>query len=68
VLFLVAAIGFKAVINGLYSIGVQQGYAPKQPIAFSHKIHAGQYEIDCKYCHVGVMKEKAPLSPRLISV
>ncbi|HEX6892911.1 MAG TPA: c-type cytochrome, partial [Chryseolinea sp.] len=59
VLFLVAAVGFKAVINGLFSIGVQQGYAPKQPIAFSHKIHAGQYEIDCKYCHVGVMKGKS---------
>ena len=53
VLFLVGALGFKAVINGLYSIGIQQGYAPKQPIAFSHKIHAGQYEIDCKYCHIG---------------
>ena len=58
VVFIVAALGFKAVINGLFSIGVQQGYAPKQPIAFSHKIHAGQYEIDCKYCHTGVMKGK----------
>lgn len=58
VVFLVASLGFKAVINGLYSIGVQQGYAPRQPIAFSHKIHAGQYEIDCKYCHTGVLKGK----------
>jgi hypothetical protein len=58
VVFLVAALGFKATINGLFSIGVQQGYAPKQPIAFSHKIHAGQYEIDCKYCHTGVLKGK----------
>jgi mono/diheme cytochrome c family protein len=65
VLFLVAAVGFKAVINGLFSIGVQQGYAPKQPIAFSHKIHAGQYEIDCKYCHVGVMKGKSATIPSL---
>lgn len=61
--FIVAALGFKAVINGLYSIGVQQGYAPKQPIAFSHKIHAGQYEIDCKYCHIGVMKGKNATIP-----
>lgn len=58
VIFIVAALGFKAVINGLYSIGIQQGYAPTQPIAFSHKIHAGQYEIDCKYCHTGAMKGK----------
>jgi len=58
VTFVVAALGFKAVINGLFSVGVQQGYAPKQPVWFSHKIHAGQYEIDCKYCHTGVMKGK----------
>lgn len=61
--FLIGALGFKAVINGLFSIGVQQGYAPKQPIAFSHKIHAGQYEIDCKYCHTGVIKGKSATIP-----
>jgi len=58
VVFIVASLGFKAVINGLYSIGIQQGYAPKQPIAFSHKIHAGQFQIDCNYCHTGVMNSK----------
>src|SRR5690349_1865105 len=63
VTFIVAALGFKAVINGLYGIGIQQGYAPKQPIAFSHKIHAGQYEIDCKYCHTGVTKGKNATIP-----
>jgi hypothetical protein len=63
VTFLIAALGFKTVINGLYSVGVQQGYAPKQPIAFSHKIHAGQYEIDCKYCHIGVIKGKSATIP-----
>ena len=57
-MFIVAAIAFKTVIDGLYSIGVQQGYKPKQPIAFSHKLHAGQYEIECKYCHTGAMKGK----------
>ena len=63
VVFLVAAISFKTVIDGLYSIGIQQGYQPKQPIAFSHKIHAGTYEIDCKYCHTGVMKNKSANIP-----
>jgi mono/diheme cytochrome c family protein len=58
VTFIVSAVAFKAVINGLYSIGVQKGYSPAQPIAFSHKIHAGQYEIDCNYCHTGAMKGK----------
>jgi len=54
VTFLVIALAAKNVIDGLYTIGVQQGYAPKQPIAFSHKLHAGQYEIECQYCHTGV--------------
>ncbi|MFM8744591.1 MAG: cytochrome c3 family protein, partial [Cytophagales bacterium] len=58
IVFVVASIGFKQVIDGLYSIGVQQDYAPKQPIAFSHKLHAGAYEINCKYCHTGVLKGK----------
>ena len=44
--------------NGLYKVGVQQGYAPTQPIPFSHKIHAGDNEIDCNYCHTGVRKAK----------
>ncbi|MBT1709217.1 c-type cytochrome [Fulvivirgaceae bacterium PWU5] len=63
VVFLVAGLGFKAVINNLFAVGVQIGYAPKQPIAFSHKIHAGQLEIDCKYCHVGVTKGKSATIP-----
>ena len=63
VAFLVAAIGFKTLIAGLYTVGVQRGYEPKQPIAFSHRIHAGQLEIDCKYCHIGVMKGKSATIP-----
>ena len=39
-------------------LGLQQGYAPDQPIKFSHKLHAGQYQIDCQYCHTGVEKSK----------
>ncbi|MBX2898618.1 MAG: c-type cytochrome [Cyclobacteriaceae bacterium] len=58
VIFLVASVTFKNVIDGLYSIGIQQNYQPKQPIAFSHKIHAGQYEIECRYCHTGALKGK----------
>lgn len=27
------------------------GTSPEQPIAFSHKIHAGDNEIECLYCH-----------------
>lgn len=27
------------------------GYQPTQPVPFSHKIHAGQLGLDCRYCH-----------------
>ena len=56
--FVFTAVVAKTVIDGLFTVGVQQGYAPAQPIAFSHKLHAGQYEIDCNYCHTGVRTSK----------
>jgi hypothetical protein len=30
------------------------GYAPEQPIAYSHELHVGQLGLDCRYCHVSV--------------
>ena len=32
---------------------------PVQPIPFSHKHHAGLYEIDCHYCHSGTDRSPA---------
>jgi hypothetical protein len=29
----------------------QQGYAPVQPIAYSHRLHAGELQINCRFCH-----------------
>ena len=58
VVFLLSAVVLKVVLDGAYTVGVQQHYEPTQPIAFSHKLHAGTYEIDCNYCHTGVRKSK----------
>ncbi len=33
--------------------GNQQGYEPVQPIAYSHRLHAGELQIQCQYCHFG---------------
>jgi hypothetical protein len=30
------------------------GYAPKQPVPFSHKKHAGDLGLDCRFCHYSV--------------
>ncbi len=53
----------KACIDGLVGVGISQGYAPTQPIAFSHKLHAGEYKIGCNYCHTGVYKSKSASIP-----
>ena len=37
---------------------LDQGYAPTQPIAYSHKLHAGELKIDCQYCHFNVSRGK----------
>lgn len=54
-LIIIIALGFVAAMYALYSylmqIGVDEGYEPVQPIHFSHKIHAGDNKIDCKFCH-----------------
>ena len=55
---IVTSVVTKGAIDSLYEIGVQQGYAPTQPIKYSHKVHAGDYKIDCNYCHTGVRKSK----------
>ena len=53
-LFNLAYFGFTALMN----IGVDQGYQPVQPIAFSHRIHAGDNKIDCQYCHSSAKNSK----------
>ena len=30
------------------------GYQPTQPVDYSHKLHAGDMGMDCRYCHVNV--------------
>ncbi|WGH74095.1 c-type cytochrome [Tenacibaculum tangerinum] len=42
----------------LFKVGVDEGYQPIQPIAFSHKIHAGDNKIDCQYCHSSAKHSK----------
>ena len=49
----------------LMQVGVDQEYAPIQPIHFSHKIHAGDNEINCKYCHSAARVSKNAGLPSL---
>jgi mono/diheme cytochrome c family protein len=49
----------------LMQVGVDQDYAPIQPIHYSHKIHAGDNGIDCKYCHSSARTSKTAGIPSL---
>jgi len=51
--------GIKVTWAGVFdTVGMAQGYQPEQPIAFSHKIHAGENGIDCNYCHSSARHSK----------
>jgi mono/diheme cytochrome c family protein len=48
---------------GQKKVGVQKGYAPIQPINYSHELHAGKYKINCQYCHSSADKGKQASIP-----
>jgi hypothetical protein len=39
------------------------GYAPVQPVPYSHALHAGELGIDCRYCHINVETSARALVP-----
>ncbi|NMH87541.1 c-type cytochrome [Flavivirga algicola] len=63
IFFLLASAYF--VFGYLMQIGVDQGYEPVQPIHYSHRIHAGDNGIDCKYCHSSARVSKTSGIPSL---
>ena len=65
-----ATVGFFAiaVIGFFWYFGSPEytdvGYRPTQPVAYSHKQHAGDLGMDCRYCHTGVeVSAKAGVPP-----
>lgn len=51
------------IVNGGVEMGRQQNYMPKQPIFYSHKVHAGINQINCQYCHAGVNDSRQAMIP-----
>ncbi len=51
-----------AVIAGFWYYGSPKytdvGYRPTQPVPYSHKLHAGDLGMDCRYCHSSI--ERSP--------
>lgn len=63
VLFAFVLLGGYTTVNNAVSLGRQQGYAPEQPVKFSHETHAGLNKIDCQYCHDGARRSKHSVIP-----
>lgn len=55
-----AAIGLTVVVVGWFTQPGRfaLGYAPRQPVPFSHRIHAGNNHIPCQYCHTGADRSR----------
>ena len=51
--------------GAMMQVGVDQGYMPIQPIHYSHRIHAGVNQIECKYCHSSARVSKHSGIPSL---
>jgi hypothetical protein len=62
--FLLLASGY-FFYSWVMQIGIDQDYAPIQPIHYSHRIHAGSNGIDCKYCHSSARVSKHAGIPSL---
>lgn len=45
-------------VKGVHLPSNHQGYEPVQPIAYSHRLHAGELQIPCLYCHAGAEKSR----------
>ncbi len=63
-IFLILASGYFA-YGYFMQVGVDQDYEPVQPIHYSHRIHAGSNQINCKYCHSAARESKNAGIPSL---
>ncbi len=61
------AVGGAGVTGGIWYYfspkNTQTGYAPEQPIHYSHKLHAGDLGIDCRYCHANIERSQEAMIP-----
>lgn len=56
---------YHAVANNKIIVGYNNGYEPTQPLPFSHAKHAGEFKIDCKFCHTSTETSRHASVPSL---
>jgi hypothetical protein len=67
----IAAAGLALSLGGTVAVfwyyftpkNLQVGYAPKQPVPYSHRLHVGQLGMDCRYCHTNVEVSAVAMVP-----
>lgn len=60
---IIIIVGFGIWLTKGSELGRQKNYMPKQPIFYSHKVHAGINQINCLYCHAGAEKSRHAMIP-----
>lgn len=60
---IILIVGFGIWLTKGSEFGRQKNYMPKQPIFYSHKVHAGINQINCLYCHAGAEKSRHAMIP-----
>ena len=69
---LAVAVGIGGIVGPVATLGIwyyfspkntQVGYAPEQPIRYSHKLHVDELGIDCRYCHANVERSQEAMVP-----
>ena len=61
VLLIGLVFGLITMVSGMSSWRLpdrEQGYAPEQPIDYSHRLHAGELGIDCRFCHTSAEQSR----------
>ncbi len=59
-IILIAVISFMLIDYYASPMYTDVGYRPNQPVPYSHKVHAGDLGLDCRFCHTGV--ETSPVA------
>jgi len=68
ILLLAVFLGLTGIVGFFWYYGSPEytdvGYRPEQPVPYSHKLHAGDLGMDCRYCHTSVeVSAKANVPP-----
>lgn len=59
ILLMALALHIKVISHEAIDLGRTKDYAPDQPIKFSHALHAGENQINCRYCHTSADRSKS---------